>query len=214
MIGLVRWLIYLGVLFIADAQADIPTPEQECRYRNAATCEINQVTYQVEGPCPPTARTLRPAGRENCAALVQSTSPQPANRISREPATPVQTAEPAPSPNGSRYLRLLALVVVAGLVLIGVGYMLLRNRGALRQAAGTLATWLVALALATAGAYASAGWVFRRIFGRFDNHDSAAPALLAMPVAGLTFVLVLAVLTPVLALLFRTLLRRLHRQSH
>jgi len=42
---------HCSLLLIAGlCYADVPTPEQECRIRNSALCEINGVQYLVEGP--------------------------------------------------------------------------------------------------------------------------------------------------------------------
>jgi len=60
------YLFMALALSLGVCHADVPTAEQECRYRNAAECEQNGVKYVVEGDCPSGMLTLRPHGTERC----------------------------------------------------------------------------------------------------------------------------------------------------
>jgi len=64
----------------------------------------------------------------------------------------------------------------------------------------TVVQLLVAASLAVPLAYQVAGLAFQRVFASFDNHDTAAPWLLAAPVGLLVFVLVAGMAFALLAL--------------
>ena len=68
---------------------------------------------------------------------------------------------------------------------------------------------LIAFAISAMVAFKLAALAFARVFGSYNNHDSAAPLLIAVPVALAVFVLVLAGLQ----WLISRLLRRLARPS-
>ena len=188
------------LLTLAVSRADVPTAEQDCRNRNSALCETAGVEFVVDGPCPATARTIRPQGLENCAAVAAQITREPAPSPSASPAT-----KPPPTPRNdlARWGRverwLLPAVVLTGAVLvIGVAAFalrrLFRNRNAddAARGSGRSAIQLVASAtIAVLLAWQAAGAAFNRIFDSYDNHDTAAPLLIAAPVAFGVFVLVL-----------------------
>ena len=202
------------LLTLAVSRADVPTAEQDCRNRHSALCETAGVEFVVDGPCPATARTIRPPGRENCAAI--------AAQITREPF-PSPSDHPAASPPSTprddlarwgrveRWL-LPVLVVVGGVLVIGVAALTLRrlyrNRNAddsARSAGRSALQLIVAATIAVVVAWRAAGSAFNRIFGSYDNHDTAAPLLIAAPVAFGVFVLVLPVVFAASAWLLRLL---------
>jgi hypothetical protein len=82
---------------------------------------------------------------------------------------------------------LVALGAVLALVLVAVAIRSLRkNRtsgDALRGTARSTLNVLIAAAVASLLAYAAATEAFGRIFGSYDNHDTAAPILIAAPIA-------------------------------
>jgi hypothetical protein len=188
------------LLTLAVSRADVPTAEQDCRNRNSALCETAGVEFVVDGPCPATARTIRPQGLENCAAVAAQITREPAPSPSASPAT-----QPPPTPRDdlARWGRverwLLPAVVLTGAVLvIGVAALafrrLFRNRNAddaARSAGYSVLQLIVAAIIAAMAAWQAAGAAFNRIFGSYDNHDTAAPLLIAVPVAFGVFVLVL-----------------------
>lgn len=188
-------LLTLGV-----SRADVPTAEQDCRNRNSALCEAAGVEFVVDGPCPATARTIRPQGLENCdtvaAQITREPAPSPSgNPAANRPSTPRQDL--AWVGQMERWL-LPALVLVGGVLVIGAAAWAFRRLYANRRAgdsarrAGRSVIQLVAAAtIAVLLAWQAAGAAFNRIFGSYDNHDTAAPLLIAAPVAFSVFVLVL-----------------------
>jgi hypothetical protein len=188
------------LLTLAVSHADVPTAEQDCRNRNSALCETAGVEFVVDGPCPATARTIRPPGLENCDAVDAQINREPAPSPSASPAT-----KPPPTPRDdlARWGRverwlLPAVVLTGGVLVIGVAAFalrrLFRNRNADDTAgsAGRSVLQLIAAAtIAVLLAWQAAGAAFNRIFGSYDNHDTAAPLLIAAPVAFAVFVLVL-----------------------
>lgn len=69
------------------------------------------------------------------------------------------------------------------------------------------ARWLFSASIAGTIGYATAGVVFRRMFNSFDNHDSAAPWLLAAPLAVAAFVVAASVAFAVITWLLRRLFK-------
>ena len=70
-----------------------------------------------------------------------------------------------------------------------------RNPGdPIRRAGRSVIQVVVATTIAVLVAWQAAGVAFERMFSSFDNHDTAAPVLIAAPVAFAVFILV-AVLT-------------------
>ncbi len=167
------------LLTLAVGRADVPTAEQDCRNRNSAVCETAGVEFLVDGPCPATARTVRPQGLERCDQLA-----------------PQVTQESIPTPAGNVVAR-PDLVLVGALLAVGVAAWAFRRRHRKRNAddstrsAGRSVMQSVAAAMiAVLVAWKSAGAAFNHTFGSFDNHDTAAPLLIAAPVAFVVFVLV------------------------
>jgi hypothetical protein len=138
--------VALSWLVVGVGRADVPTPEQECRLRNAAICELNGVQFMVDGACPPSARTIRPPGSERCdeAGRTDTRSGQlsparmPAAQAAAAPTvvTPAPTstaaaASPAPLRDlawvgrAERWLLPL-LLAVGGLLLVGLGVLSVR----------------------------------------------------------------------------------------
>jgi hypothetical protein len=188
------------LLTLTVSRADVPTAEQDCRNRNAALCETAGVEFVVEGPCPATARTIRPPGRENCAAVAAQVTREPApspsgNSARQPPSTPRDDL--ARWGRVERWL-LPALAVVGAVLFIGFAAWAFRrhhrnrNTGdSTRNAGRSIVQPVVAATIAVLVAWQAAGAVFNRIFGSYDNHDTAAPLLIAAPVALAVFVVVL-----------------------
>jgi len=191
---------FVLLLTLTVSRADVPTAEQDCRNRNAALCETAGVEFVVDGPCPATARTIRPPGLENCDTV--------AAQVTRE-TVPSPSGSPATSPTATprddlarwgrveRWL-LPALMLVGGVLVIGVAAWALRrlyrnrNTGDSARNAGRSIMRLVAAAtIAVLVAWQAAGAAFNRIFASYDNHDTAAPLLIAAPVAFAVLLLVL-----------------------
>lgn len=188
------------LLTVTVSCADVPTTEQDCRNRNAALCAAAGVEFVVDGPCPATARTIRPPGLEDCDTVAAQITREPVPSPSGSPP-----ARPPPSPRDdlARWGRverwlLPALVLVGGVLLIGVAALafrrLYRNRTAddsARSAGRSVLQLIVAATIAALVAWQAAGAAFNRIFGSYDNHDTVAPLLIAAPVAFAVFLLVL-----------------------
>lgn len=188
-------LLTLGV-----SSADIPTAEQDCRNRNAALCETAGVEFVVDGPCPATARTIRPPGLENCDTVAAQITREPAPSPADNPATkppPTQRDDLARWGRVERWM-LPALMLVGAVLVIRVAawafrrHYRSRNTGDSARSAGRSVIQLVAAAtIALLLAWQAAGAAFNRVFASYDNHDTAAPLLIAAPVAFAVFLLVL-----------------------
>ena len=187
------------LLTLAVSRADVPTAEQDCRNRNSALCETAGVEFVVDGPCPATARTIRPPGLENCDAVAAQITREPVPSPSDHPP-----AKPPPTPRDDlaswrRVERWLpsAVVLVGGVLVTGIATWalrrLFRNRNAddPTSAGRSVVQLIVAATIAVLLAWQAAGAAFNRIFGSYDNHDTAAPLLIAAPVAFAVFLLVL-----------------------
>ena len=188
-------LLTLGV-----SRADVPTAEQDCRNRNAALCETAGVQFVVDGPCPATARTIRPPGLENCEAVAAQVTREPALSPAGHPATQLPSSPRDDLARWGRVERWLlpALMLVGGVLVIGVAawafrrHHMNRNTGDSARNTGRSIVQLVAAAtIAVPLAWQAAGAAFNRIFASYDNHDTAAPLLIAAPVAFAVFLLVL-----------------------
>ncbi|EXI79189.1 MAG: hypothetical protein AW10_02463 [Candidatus Accumulibacter appositus] len=205
-------------LALGVCRADVPTPAQECRLRNAAICELNGVRFMVDGPCPPAARTIRPPGNEPCEEIAPSTTRivqlptatmVPGQMPALQGVVPPATAGAVPTAPVRRDLAwvgqaerwLLPLLLLGGgLLLAGLCLFLVFRRRAVRKdrpppevADGVtrpLLQLLVAAACAVPLGYQAAALAFQWVFSRADNHDTALPVLLAAPVAAVVFLLV------------------------
>lgn len=65
---------------------------------------------------------------------------------------------------------------------------------------------IAAASIAIPVAYRAAGWAFNRVFNGYDNHDTAAPLLVAAPAAAAAFLVSAAGLFALAALLLGFLL--------
>ncbi|MFO0688249.1 MAG: hypothetical protein U0900_06035 [Myxococcota bacterium] len=188
-------------LWAGSGYADVPTAQQECVQRNLAVCQFpSGVRTTQPGPCPPGSETLKPQGAEECGVFRTSTPAIPAYA-----PPPAESQSPAAHPSATagveRWLTTSLICGLAGVVLLWTLWRMNRRlkREALPPRSGALA-WCVC---ATAGAlvgWKAASVAFRHAIDSYDNHDSAAPLLLASPVWLVTFA---AVSTAVCALLLR-----------
>ena len=188
-------LLTLGV-----SRADVPTAEQDCRHRNAARCEAAGVEFVVEGPCPATAKTIRPPGLENCDTVAAQITREPATSPAGHPATQPPSTPRNDLASWGRVERWLlpALMLVGAVLVIGVAAWAfrrhLRNRHAgdsVGNARRPIIHLVAAAAIAVPVAWHAAGATFNRLFQSYDNHDTAAPLLIAAPVAFAVFALLM-----------------------
>jgi len=188
------------LLTLTVSHADVPTAEQDCRNRNAALCETAGVQFVVEGPCPATARTIRPPGRENCDAVAAQITREPAPSPAAHPATQLPSTPRDDLARWGRVERWLlpALMLLGAVLVVGVAAWAFRRRhrnrntgDATRNAGRSIVQLVTAATIAALLAWQAAGAAFNRIFASYDNHDTAAPLLIAAPVAFGVFVLVL-----------------------
>jgi hypothetical protein len=217
-------LIVVSVLLLTltVSRADVPTAEQDCRNRNAALCETAGVEFVVDGPCPATARTIRPPGLENCDANAAQVTREPALSSAGNPATRPPSTPRDDLARWGRVERWLlpALMLVGAALVIGVAAWAFRRHHRNRQTgesvgnAGRSIIQLVAAAtIAVPVAWQAAGAAFNRIFASYDNHDTAAPLLIAAPVALGVFVLLLPAIFAASAWLLRLLGKALRTGS-
>lgn len=78
-------------------RAEDKTPEELCRQRNAASCEVGGLKFFIEDGCPKGAKVLRPKGNERCDQLsvtVEATAKPAAGADGVKPL-PVREAAPA-----------------------------------------------------------------------------------------------------------------------
>lgn len=214
----VAWL----VIAASACRADVPTVAEECRLRNAALCDLHGLQYIVDGPCPPEARTIRRPGQQRCdeAGQAGGTTVQAQPPVSIEvPPLPPPRRDLAWVGRIERWL-LPGVLVIGGGVLAALLLRILRGRRARPdvERAGPRVGWtvvqlLVAASLAVPLAYQVAGLAFQRVFASFDNHDTAAPWLLAVPVGLLVFVLVVGMAFALLALAIGYLFKGCTRQQ-
>lgn len=186
----------LVTLASTGVQAFVPTPEDECRMRNEAICELDGIRFQQPAACPPTAKTLRPLGREDCrraGGSVQASGP-----ATTPPLLGDRRVSPADQGSGHVVersgVRTVVVFVLAGLLILGASVFALRR--AAKDPRGALRRVIVGLCAAALGALAAQA-VFHRVFDH-PSHDTAAPWLLAVAAAALVFTLVFRVATVVL----------------
>jgi len=188
-------LLTLGV-----SRADVPTAEQDCRNRNAALCETAGVQFVVDGPCPATARTIRPPGLENCDTVAAQITREPAPSPAAHPATQLPSTPRDDLASWGRVERWLlpALMLVGAGLVVGVAVWAFRRRhtnrtagDSARTAGRSIVQLVTAATIAVLLAWQAAGATFNRIFASYDNHDTAAPLLIAAPVAFAAFLLLL-----------------------
>lgn len=105
-----------AVLLSAASLADNLTPEEQCRQRNAASCEINGLKFFIiEQECPRGAKVLRPRGKERCdnlaanAALTEKAQPQSA--VSRAAPLPASTPFGLQEETQSGFFKIPFLIV-------------------------------------------------------------------------------------------------------
>lgn len=186
--------------------ADVPTPQEECVQRNLAVCEFpSGVKSMQPGPCPAGSRTLKPQGHEDCGALVLSA-----------PAVHVAPAQPAMTQSRGNDLAWIGGVerwLIPSLIYGGAGCALWwvvwrwRRPGRSKAAAppsGALA-WLISGSIGALAGWKAAAVAFRHAFDSYDNHDSAAPLLLSVPIWLGTFGVVSGAVCGLLLLVWRRL---------
>lgn len=234
-----RRLLVASLLVAGAGWADVPTPAEECRLRNAAICELNGVRYVVDGPCPAAARTIRPPGSERCDEAPQKSSrgePSPALAMLGAPTAATAGTVPAPGAASAPHRDLAwvgrierwllpLLLAVGGVLLCGLALLVVRWRWRVRQQehAGTgvkanadVGRSLLQLGVAGVCAvplgYFAALAAFHYVFSSADNHDSALPWLLAAPLAVVVFLVVCGFAFALIGLLLGGLFRGRRRQ--
>ena len=216
-----RTLLRGGVLLLLALRvchADVPDAREACEYRNTALCEANGITFVQNAPCPAGAKTLRPAGHEDCSKALQA--PPKVGRT--EPAPPPAKAAHTDLAYVGQIERwLIPLVVICGGLLLGALalYLLLRKRRNKPQTATgsgsgsghPIIVFFTAGSIGLVAAYHAAGAAFTHVDASFSNHDSAGPALIAGGAALLVFALVFQLAFALSALALHALLRRIRR---
>lgn len=190
-------------IFLAPSpgHADIPTPEQECRLRNSAICEINGVQHYVEGGCPQGAIVIRPHGNERCDELVQvnKTTGQ-TNQIKgpprKPPASKLDTAHSGKT--GHWLITALTIAAVLGGIfsILKVLRRLWLQLNEQNSAVGRIASVfraILSLGLSGYAFYYTFGLVYMRVFDSFSNHETFGPAFFAAPPAFFASILAAAV---------------------
>lgn len=192
-------VIILLLLASGACQADVPTAQEDCVNRNAALCELNEVSYLHNGPCPEGAKTVRPPGNEDCQATAnrQPESKPPWKAISPPPPKPAPHADMARFGNTERWLLPTILIGGAALGLVLFVFLLRwlfkrRREGTMPSGTGkSLLTIVGSGAFGLFAAYQVAGLVFNHIVASYHNSDSFGPTLIASAAALLAFVVVL-----------------------
>lgn len=95
-----RYVVMFVVFILTSAglcRADAKTPEELCRQRNAASCEVSGLKFFIEDDCPKGAKVLRPRGTERCAQLAAKVEAAARSPTAADSAKPVQVQESAPA---------------------------------------------------------------------------------------------------------------------
>ena len=175
-------------LLAATGQADVPTERQQCETRNLAICEFGASGVQSTqpGPCPDGSRTIKPSGAEDCTAPTQT-----ARRAMPPSGAPIaantQRTDLAWVGDIERWLIPVLLYILIGVAALYAWFQIRRRTvGSPAPRGGAVAVLISGVCAAFCGWKAAAA-TFSAAFNSFDNHDSAAPLLLATPVWALTF---------------------------
>lgn len=116
--------IIVSLLISSNCLPDELTPEELCRKRNAAHCDINGVKFFIEDNCPRGAQTLRAKGKERCESLAEVAKTQ--EKIHIPPVVSQPDSEPASPPiitlqeNNRGYFDNPFIVVFVAGVLLGL----------------------------------------------------------------------------------------------
>lgn len=95
-----RYIIMFFILFLTGislCRADAKTPEELCRQRNAASCEVGSLKFFIEEGCPKGAKILRPKGNERCDQLFAKVESAVKSPTVFEGVKPVPVQESAPA---------------------------------------------------------------------------------------------------------------------
>jgi len=131
---MVRFCLLLaasGLWVWSSCQADTPTPEELCRQRNAASCEINGLKFFIEDGCPKGAKILRAKGNENCENLKTANQIKVDNVSKKPEPLPVSKANDLPEEKSanffdSPYFYLVIIGLFQGLInRAGIGPLLI-----------------------------------------------------------------------------------------
>ena len=194
---LAAWSLVMSPISLAD----IPTPQQECEVRNLAVCVFTAsgVKSSQPSPCPPGSLTLKPGGIENCSAPAPS-----ANRFAaptRATATTTFHGTDLAWIGGiERWLIPVMVYTLLGCVAMLVWVLVRRRPAAGSAVRGDTMAVLISAACSVASGWKAASASFGVVFNSYDNHDSAAPLLLGVPVWLGTFVIVTAIVFAILML--------------
>jgi hypothetical protein len=185
------FLLFGLFLLSSVSYAYIPSPKDECEYRNSAICEIRGVQHVVAGECPQGAVVLRPPGKERCDELGEMDARREGTTI---PESPVRVMPDNPSqhlkgmePTPRWILPALVIataLIATGLVIWAMRWVWLKRKqgNVLFMGIATVFRYLISALCAGYAFYSVFGMVFLNIFDRY-NHDSAGPAILAAPPA-------------------------------
>ena len=210
------WAAIAALLCTGICHADVPTAQEDCFNRNAALCDLNGVSYMINGPCPEAAKTIRPPGKEDCSTMANS---RPEIRLP-EKVTPPSPPKTAPHTYMARigaterWLLPAILLGCAALCLVLFIFLLRRlfkRPGEATADPGIGKPLLIILVSGACGAYAAyraAGLVFNHIIASYHNSDTFGPTLIASAAALLAFVVVLQLVSALAGGILLWLLRR------
>jgi hypothetical protein len=179
--------VFFTAVSLGICYADVPTAEEECRLRNSAICESGGVQFMADGPCPPTARIVRPQGRERCDPISPHGSGAVPMRQVDPQAVDVNAQHTDLAWVGRIERWLLPTLVLTGVLALVVGVSISIRRIRLQRGRGTttpgparsMRIRVIAGVISLLLAYHLAGFAFQRTFASFNNHDSAGPVLIA-----------------------------------